>query len=218
MDTAPAPATAVRLSPSRLLSQSVFANVLAIIAHYTDDHSPTMKLFSEKNQVHLFFRASLCWHRREAQFFRSGTLSAERGPGPLLPEVASRPISRLRVWGPQPLLRARRPDYGTGSRALSERRPLQRMLGDWGLWLLGGAMLSAGKRWLVHASQSHLPIHALFSVPSVLATTRARPPVRHLVALSGRSLWRTLRVQVIAEALAHPLVTWSTLALDVFPA
>ena len=49
-------------------------------------------------------------------------------------------------------------------------------------------------------------------------TTRARPPVRHLVALSGRSLRRPLRVQVVAEGLAHSLVTWSTLALDVFPA
>ena len=39
-----------------------------------------------------------------------------------------------------------------------------------------------------------------------------------VVALSGRSLRRTLRVQVVAEGLAHPLVTWSTLALDVFPA
>ena len=61
---------------------------------------------------------------------RSGTLPAERGPGLLLPEVASRPLSRLRVWGPQPLLRARRLDDGMGSRALSARRPLQRMLGD----------------------------------------------------------------------------------------
>ena len=49
-------------------------------------------------------------------------------------------------------------------------------------------------------------------------TTHARPPVRHLVALSGRSLRRTLRVQVVAEGFAHPLVTWSMLALDVFPA
>ena len=39
-----------------------------------------------------------------------------------------------------------------------------------------GAMLSAGKRWLVHASQPHLPIHALFSVPSVLVyNTREAP-------------------------------------------
>ena len=37
-------------------------------------------------------------------------------------------------------------------------------------------MLSAGKRWLVYASQPHLPIHALFSVPSVLAyNTREAP-------------------------------------------
>ena len=44
-------------------------------------------------------------------------------------------------------------------------------------------MLSAGKRWLVHASQPHLPIHALFSVPSVLIyNTREAPYVRHLVA------------------------------------
>ena len=50
------------------------------------------------------------------------------------------------------------------------------------------------------------------------STTRARPPVRHLVALSGRSLRRTLRVQVVAEGLAQPLVTWSTLARGVFPA
>ena len=40
----------------------------------------------------------------------------------------------------------------------------------------------------------------------------------YLVALSGQSLRRTLRVQVVAEGLAHSLVTWSTLALDVFPA
>ncbi len=99
--------------------------------------------------------------------------------------VASRPFSRLRVWGPQPLLRARRLDDGTGSRALSERRPLQRMLGDWGLWLLGGAMLSAGKRWLVHASQPHLPIHALFSVPSVLAYNTREAPCSSL----GRPKW-----------------------------
>ena len=37
-------------------------------------------------------------------------------------------------------------------------------------------MLSAGKRWLVHASQPHLLIHALFSVPSVLIyNTREAP-------------------------------------------
>ena len=37
-------------------------------------------------------------------------------------------------------------------------------------------MLSAGKRWLVHASQPHLPIHALFSVPSVLAYNMREAP------------------------------------------
>ena len=185
MNTAPTPATAVRhrllvVFGANRLSPTIS---LSLIAHHTDDRSSTIKLFSKKNQVHLFFLASLCWHRREAQFFlqlsspwRAPTnFVLPLGPGSsrqrgdrayfspnFSPEVASRPLSRLRVWGPQPLLRARHLDGGTGSRALSARRPLQRMLDDWGLWLLGGAMLSAGKRWLVlwlvHASQPHLPI------------------------------------------------------------
>ena len=149
---------------------------------------------------------SLCWHRCESRFFlkqfflhrRSGTLSAERGPGLLLQEVASRPLSRLCVCGPQPHRRARRLVDGTGSRALSERRPLQRMLGIWGLWLYGGAMLSVRKRWLFHASHPHLPIHALLSVPSVLIYNTREAPCSSLGGLSGRSLRRTLRMQVVA--------------------
>ena len=116
---------------------------------------------------------------------RSESLSAERGPGLLLHEVASRPLSRLRVCGPQPHRRARRLVDGTGSRALSERRPLQRMLGIWGLWLYGGAMLSVRKRWLFHASHPHLPIHALFSVPSVLVYNTREAPCSSL----GRPKW-----------------------------
>ena len=56
-------------SPSRLSSQSVFANDQTILAHYTDNFSPAIELFSKKNQVNLFFLSSLCWHRRDAQFF-----------------------------------------------------------------------------------------------------------------------------------------------------
>ena len=80
----------VRLSPSRLLSQSVFANDLAIIAHYTDDRSPTIKLFSKKNQVHLFFLESLCWHRRESQFFLISLFALREGGHALRGEEMAR--------------------------------------------------------------------------------------------------------------------------------
>ena len=111
---------------------------------------------------------------------RSGTLSAERGPGLLLPEVASRPLSQLRVWGPQPLLRARRLDGGTGSGALSERRLYS------GCWVIGGCGCLEGpcSPWgrdgpfmLRSPIYPYMPcLVCLVSWP----TTRASPPVRHL--------------------------------------
>ena len=124
---------------------------------------------------------------RRTLFFPSVRDSLGReGIGPTSPRSGLMySLSRLRVWGPQPHLRARRLDDSTGSRALSVRRPLQWMLGSWGLWLLGGAMLSAGKRWLVHASQPHLPIHALFSVPNVLAYNTREAPCSSLGSQGG---------------------------------
>ena len=47
-------------------------------------------------------------------------------------------------------------------------------------------MLSAGKRWLVHASQPHLPIHALFSVPNVLAYNTREAPCSSLAFIVKR--------------------------------
>ena len=129
MKTAPTPATAVR---HRLLvafgaNRPPPASSLSLITHHTDERSSTINQFSKKNQVNIFFLASLCWHRREAQF---------------LLFLFSLPFGR-------------------------------------------GAMLPAGKRWLVHASQPHLPIHALFCVPSVLAYNTREAPYSSL----GRPKW-----------------------------
>ena len=47
-----------------------------------------------------------------------------------------------------------------------------------------GAMLSVRKRWLIHASHPHLPIHALLSVPSVLIYNTREAPCSSLELLS----------------------------------
>ena len=58
----------------------------------------------------------------------------------------------------------------------------------------------------------------IYTVQFALELTQYQMTQKSMVGLSGRSLRRTLRAQVVAEGLAHPLVAWSTLAPDVFPA
>ena len=65
-------------SPSRIWRQSAFTCDLGF-AHRPPRSPIDIKLFSKKNQVHLFFLASLFWHRREALSFFFFSLPFGRG-------------------------------------------------------------------------------------------------------------------------------------------
>ena len=59
-------------------------------------------------------------------------------------------------------------------------------------------LLREGELALFMLRSPNLPIPAVFSVPSVLIYDTREAPCSSLGGLSGRSLRRTLRVQVVA--------------------
>ena len=126
VDTAPTPATAVRLRPLVVFRANRSSPTIEVSSPTTPMTLSDHKAIQQEESSASLLPRKLVWHRREALSFFFFSL----------------PFGR-------------------------------------------GAMLSAGKRWLVHASQPHLPIHALFSVPSVLAYNTREAPCSSLGAENG---------------------------------
>ena len=80
VDTAPTPDTAVRLRPLVVFRANRSSPTIEVSSPTTPMTLTDHKAISKKNQVHLFFLASLFWHRREAQFFLFSLCPSGGGP------------------------------------------------------------------------------------------------------------------------------------------